>query len=97
MDDELTMTDEQRVGLIQVWALGFLEYVAGGEVTDQDQITTQFGDQLIEMATQAIDDKASQIVPLLLESPQACHQAMYLSGRKTAEDNTVPSPPICLN
>ena len=93
----MTMTDAQRTGLMQVWALGFLEHIAGGEVTDQDQITTQFGDQLIEMATQAIEEAGPQIAPLILENPMACHQAMYEAGRKTAEDNTVPSPPICLN
>ena len=97
MTEQPTISDELRVTLMQVWALGFLEHVAGGEVTDQDQINTQFGDQLIEMATWAIDEAAPKIASLILENPQACHQAMYLAGRKTAEDNTIPSPPICLN
>ena len=91
------MTDEQRAGLKQAWTLGFLEYVAGGEVTDEDQITTEFGDQLIEMATWAIDAAAPKMAGHILENPEACHKAMYLAGRKSAEDNTIPSPPICLN
>ena len=97
MTEQTTISDEFRVTLMQVWALGFLEHIAGGEVTDQDQITSQFGDQLIEMATWAIDEATPKIAPLILENPQACHQAMYEAGRKTAEDNTVPSQPISLN
>ena len=97
MDEELRMTDEQKVGLMQVWMLGFLDYVAGGEVTNDDQITTEFGAQLMEMATQAIEEATPQIAPFILENPIACHQAVYEVGRKTAEDNTVPSPPISLN
>ena len=97
MTEQPTISDELRVTLMQVWLLGFLEYVAGGEVTDQDQITTQFADQLIEMATWAIDAVAPKMAGLILENPAACHKAMYLAGRKTAEDNTIPSPPISLN
>ena len=97
MTEQPTISDELRVTLMQAWALGFLEYVAGGEVTDKDQITTQFGEQLIEMATWAIDEAGPKIAPLIQENPSACYQAVYEAGRKTAEDNTIPSQPICLN
>ena len=97
MDEQPTISDELRVGLMQAWSLGFLDYVAGGEVTNQDQIMPQFGDLLQEMAAQAIDEAGPQIAPLILENPTVCFQAMYAGGRKTAEDNTIPSQPICLN
>lgn len=82
---------------MQVWALGFLDAVAGSEVTDDDLIPTQFGDLLQELATRAIDEAAPKIAPLILENPTVCHQAMYESGFKTAKALTIPSEPICLN
>ena len=97
MDEQPTISDELRIALMQVWALGFLEYVAGGEVTDDDMIHAHFGDLLQEMATLAIDEAAPKIAPLILENPTVCYQAVYAGGRKTAEDLTIPSQPISLN
>ncbi len=97
MTDQPAISDELRTQLQQVWALGFLDAMAGGEVTDDDVIPTQFGDLLKEMATWAIDEAVPKIAPLIQEHPTACYQAMYEVGRKTAEDLTIPSEPISLN
>ena len=97
MDEQPTISDELRVALMQVWALGFIECVAGGEVTDDDLITTQFGAELKEMAAWAIDEAVPTIAPLIQENPTVCYQAMYESGFNTAAAVTVPSEPISLN
>ena len=97
MDEQPMISDEIRVGLMQVWAVGFLEYMAGGEVTDSDEIDTQFGDLLKEMAALAIELAVPQIAPLIHEHPTVCYQAIYSAGRKAAEDLTIPSEPISLN
>ena len=96
-EQQSSISNELRAQLMQVWMLGFVEAVAGGEVTDDDVIPTQFGDLLKEMATWAIDEAVPKIAPLIQEHPTACYQAMYEVGFKTAKALTIPSEPISLN
>ena len=97
MDEQPTISEELRTALCQVWTLGFVEAVAGGEVTDDDVIPTQFGDLLKEMATWAVDEAVPKIAPLIQEHPTTCYQAMYEVGFETAKALTIPSQPIGLN
>ena len=68
-EQQPTISDELRVALMQVWSLGFLDAVAGSEVTDDDVIPTQFGDQLKEMATRFIDEAVPTIAPPSKRTP----------------------------
>ena len=80
MTEQPTISDELRANLMAVWALGFLEAMAGREVENDDEIPKELGDSLIVAAEKSIGGAESFIAEVFMENPSTVYQTVYASG-----------------
>ena len=93
MTEQPTISDELRANLMRVWALGFLEAMAGREVENDDAIPTELGDALIVAAEKSIGGAETFIAEVFMENPTTVYQTVYAIGWETSINiNSITSP-----
>ena len=84
MTEQQTISDELRADLMRVWAVGFLEAMAGRELEDDDPIPTALGDALIVAAEKSIGGAETFIAEVFMENPTTVYQTVYAIGFETS-------------
>lgn len=84
MTEQPTISDELRADLCKVWALGFLDAMAGQPVEDEDVIPANQAAPLAAMVKQlaegCINHAEAVIAELFPENPQAVYDTVYSVG-----------------
>ena len=88
MDEKPTISDELRGTLTQVFGRGFLDTIAGFQVSDDDEMLAEHARPLVaivqHLASGCIDDSETKIAELYRESPQAVYDTFYRIGAEAA-------------
>ena len=88
MSEQPLISDELRGTLTQVFGLGFLDSIAGFEVTDESEMLAEQALPLVaivqHLASGCIDDCEAKIAELYRESPQAVYDTFYRIGAEAA-------------
>ena len=83
MNDEEPRIDEAlRMTMAQVFALGVIEAIVGGPVTDDDLIYRADGDAIFELALVAIARAEHLIARDYPENPQMVMAGIYQAGQQ---------------
>ena len=93
------ISNDLRTELCQVFVVGFLDTMAGGQVTDDDLIPSGMCDPLAKMAEGSIDGAAAMIGEIFQENPSAVFATVYDFGAQVAAtiNQAVGPAPIYLN
>ena len=67
--------------LTQIFALGYIDQMAGFQVTDDDVIAGVDASEIAGMALDCIAQGEDMIHANYIENPQMCHDAVYDAGR----------------
>ena len=79
------LSDELRVTLCQVLAVGFLDRMTGFHVEDGGLISTDDANAIFGLAEKMVDNAAPTLADAYRESPEAVHAALYLAGSDAAD------------
>ena len=81
MNAEPKLSPDLRATLLQIFALGYIEQMAGCEVTDDDEIDSETASEIEAAALVCINKAESFIGTNYAENPQQVHNEVYLAGR----------------
>ena len=84
MTEKPTISEELRADLMAVWALGFIEAMAGQKVEADDEIPKELGDALIAASKKTIKGSETFIAEVFQENPSTVYQTVYASGFEAA-------------
>ena len=79
--DPALLSDDLRVRLSQVFALGFLDAMAGFEITDDDVLVGIDAGAMEQAALACISSAEGMIHANYIENPQMVHDEVYAAGR----------------
>lgn len=80
-EDDPKLTADLRVTLSQVFALGYLDAMAGFEVKEDDLIASEDAAGIEALALAYIELTEDVIHANYIENPQMVHDGMYVAGR----------------
>ena len=78
---EDTISDELRARLCQIFALGYLDQMAGYAVTDEDLIERRDAETIETAALACIAASEAEIMESYPENPQSVHDEVYRAGK----------------
>ena len=88
MTEQPMISDELRGTLTQVFGRGFLDTIAGFQVSDDDEMLAEHAPPLVaivqHLASGCIDDCEAKIADVYRESPKAVYEAFYRIGAEAA-------------
>ena len=94
MTEQARISDDLRVTLAQVWSLGFLDCMAGEEVTDEHRFPSELASPLRLMAEGCIDAAEPLIAANFQENPQVVYDTVYRVGYELCDNlNQALGPP----
>ena len=92
-----TLSSPLRTELCQVWALGFVDCMKGGPVTDDDTIPSVMVPHLVKLAEGCIDHAASFIAEVFTENPETIYSTVYGAGYDVCAAMNAAYGPIEIN
>ena len=79
------LSAELRTTMAQIVAVGFMDRTAHRLVEDDDVIQVDDANAIMGLAETLVDRAAKHLADAYRESPESCHEALYLVGAEAAD------------
>ena len=76
------MNNEVQATLMGIFAVGYIEQMAGREVTGEDEIDEETAGEIEAAALDCMARAESFITTNAIENPQMVHESIYHAGRE---------------